>query len=140
MGAIVAGTTHGPLTAIMMIFEQTNSYQIVLPLMFVCIVSHFTARGIRGRSLEDEALARAGVTLPRGLEAGIMQTIHVSEIMHDEIEAVPRNAPFTTVVEKFLQSQRDWLYVVGDSDRFLGAISLHGIKDMLHQTDRKSVV
>lgn len=140
MGAIVAGTTHGPLTAIMMIFEQTNSYQIVLPLMFVCIVSHFTARGIRGRSIEDEALERAGVTLPRGPEAGIMQTMRVSEIMHHEVDAVARNASFTAVVEWFLKSQRNWLYVVADDNRLVGAISLHGIKDMLHQTESLGVV
>jgi chloride channel protein, CIC family len=47
MGGVLAGTTHAPLTAIMMIFEQTNNYQIVLPLMFVCIVSNFTARRSR---------------------------------------------------------------------------------------------
>jgi CIC family chloride channel protein len=140
MGAIVAGTTHGPLTAIMMIFEQTNSYQIVLPLMFVCIVSHYTARGLRGRSIEDEALARAGVTLPRGPEAGVMQTMRVSEIMHPEVDAVPRDAPFAKVVEWFLKSQSNWLYVVDDDGGFLGAISMHGIKDMLHQAEALDVV
>ncbi len=139
MGAIMAGTTHGPLTAIMMIFEQTNSYQIVLPLMFVCIVSHFTVRLLRARSIEDEALARAGVTLPQGPEASVMQTLRVADIMHTDTDAVPRDAPFATVVEWFLKSQRNWLYVV-DNGRFLGAISLHGIKDMLHQTETLGAV
>jgi CIC family chloride channel protein len=140
MGAIIAGTTHGPLTAIMMIFEQTNSYQIVLPLMFVCIVSHATVRLLKGSSLEEEALRRRGVTLPRGPEGSVMQTLRVADIMHDEVDAVQRDAPFAAVVEWFLKTQRNWLYVVDDNGRFLGAISLHAIKDMLHQTESLGMV
>ncbi len=135
MGGVLAGMTHAPLTAIMMIFEQTNSYQIVLPLMFVCIVSHFTARAFKGGSLEQETLRRSGVKLPSGPEGSIMQSLHVADIMHEEVDAVPRNAPFATVVEWFLKTQRNWLYVVDQDRRFTGAISLHAIKDMLHQTD-----
>ena len=71
MGAVLAGTTHAPITAILMIFEQTNSYQIILPLMFVCIVSNFTARLVKRQSLHEEALRRMGVVLPRGPEGSI---------------------------------------------------------------------
>jgi chloride channel protein, CIC family len=140
MGGVLAGMTHAPLTAIMMIFEQANSYQIVLPLMFVCIVSHFTVRLLKGRSLEQEAFRRRGVTLPRGPEGSVMQTLRVAQIMHEEIDAVPRDAPFADVVEWFLRSQRNWLYVVDAQQRFLGAISLHAIKDMLHQAESLGVV
>jgi CIC family chloride channel protein len=64
MGGVLAGMTHAPLTAIMMIFEQTNNYQIVLPLMFVCIISHFTTRLFKGRSVEEESLQRRCIALP----------------------------------------------------------------------------
>ena len=140
MGGVLAGTTHAPLTAIMMIFEQTNSYQIILPLMFVCIISHATVRLLKGRSFDEESMRRRGIALPRGPEGSVMQTLHVADIMHPEIEAVPRNAPFTAVVESFLKAQRNWLYVVDDDGRFLGAISLHGIKDVLHQAEALGVV
>jgi CBS domain-containing protein len=126
--------------AIMMIFEQTNSYQIILPLMFVCIISHTTVRLLKGHSFDEESLRRRGVTLPRGPEAGVMQTLRVADIMHTEVEAVPRAAPFTAIVAAFLKSQRNWLYVVDNDGRFLGAISLHGIKDMLHQADSLGAV
>jgi CIC family chloride channel protein len=140
MGGVLAGMTHAPLTAIMMISEQTNSYQIVLPLMFVCIVSHFTTRLLQSGSLEQESFRRLGVTLPSGPEGSVMQTLRVAQIMHEDVDAVPRNAPFADVVEWFLRSQRDWLYVVEERQRFLGAISLHAIKDMLYQADSLNVV
>ena len=140
MGGVLAGMTHAPLTAMMMIFEQTNSYQIVLPLMLVCIVSHVTTRLLKSRSLEQESFRRRGVTLPRGPEGSVMQTLHVAQIMHEDVEAVPRNAPFADVVDWFLRSQRNWLYVVDEQQRFLGAISLHAIKDMLYQANSLNVV
>ncbi len=44
MGAMLAGTTHAPLMSILMVFEMTMDYQIVLPLMLAVITAHFTAR------------------------------------------------------------------------------------------------
>ena len=140
MGGVLAGMTHAPLTAIMMVFEQTNSYQVVLPLMFVCVVSHFTVRALKAGSLEQESLRRRGVTLPRGPEGSVMQTLRVADIMHDEVDAVQRDAPFAAVVEWFLKTQRNWLYVIDKDQRFLGAVSLHAIKDMLHQSESLGMV
>src|SRR5271154_6354217 len=103
MGGLLAGMTHAPLTAIMMIFEQTNNYQIVLPLMFVCIVSHFTTRMFKARSMEEESLHRRGVLLPTGLEAGVMQSLRVEDIMHDDVHAINQATPFRAVVEQFFK-------------------------------------
>jgi CIC family chloride channel protein len=133
MGGVLAGITHAPLTAIMMIFEQTNNYQIVLPLMFVCIVSHFTTRLFKGRSLDEESLRRRGVVLPTGLEAGVMQSVRVEDIMHDDVSAVSHSVPFSMIVEQFLKEPYSNIYVVNSTGKFLGAIRLHSMKEMLHQ-------
>ncbi len=140
MGGVLAGITHAPLTAIMMIFEQTNNYQIVLPLMFVCIVSHFTTRLFKGRSLDEESLRRRGVVLPTGLEAGVMQSLRVEDIMHDDVPAVSQSVPFPMVVEQFLKEPYNNLYVVNSEGKFLGAIRLHSLKEMLHQGESLSSV
>jgi H+/Cl- antiporter ClcA len=44
MGAMLAGTIHAPLMSILMVFEMTMDYQIVLPLMLAVIVAHYTSR------------------------------------------------------------------------------------------------
>ena len=140
MGAIVAGTTHAPITAIMMIFEQTNSYQIVLPLMFVCIISHFTTRLLGGKSIHDEALCRRGVKLPRGPEDSVMQSLCVADVMHDDVTAVNHSVPFAGVVERFLKEPYNFLYVTDGHGKFLGAIRLHALKEMLTQSDALQTV
>jgi CBS domain-containing protein len=123
-----------------MIFEQTNSYQIILPLMFVCIVSHATVRVLGGRSLNDEALRRRGVKLPSGPEAGVMQSVHVREVMHDEVVAVPESAQFAEVVDQFLKQPHNNLYVVDAAGKYVGAIRLHALKDLLDRREELRVV
>lgn len=140
MGAVLAGTTHAPITAIMMIFEQTNSYPIILPLMFVCIISNFTARLLKRESIHMESLRRRGVVLPSGPEASVMQNLRVSDLMHHDVEFVRANDPFPRVVEHFLQSSYNNLYVVDGQNRFLGAIPLHALKEMLNQKEGLDMV
>jgi len=140
MGGVLAGVTHAPLTAIMMIFEQTNNYQIVLPLMFVCIVSHFTTRLLKAGSLEEESLRRRGIVMPTGPEASIMQSLRVEDILHEDVHAIRQTAAFSTVVEQFFKESYNNIYVIDSAGRFLGAIRLHSVKDMLHQGESLSSV
>jgi CIC family chloride channel protein len=60
MGGFLAATTHAPLTSILMLFEMTLDYQIVLPLMLTCVIAHYTAKVYRrGESIYHASLARA---------------------------------------------------------------------------------
>jgi len=62
MGGFLAATTHAPLTSILMLFEMTADYQIVLPLMLACVVAHFTAKVYRGgKSIYQPSLTRAAL-------------------------------------------------------------------------------
>jgi CIC family chloride channel protein len=145
MGGVLAGMTHAPLMAIMMVFEQTssyqtNSYQTVLPLMFVCVVSHFTVRLLKSQSMEEESLRRDGVVLPRGPEASVMQSLRVSDVMHEDVSSVNDSAPFPAVVERFLKEPYNNLYVVDGHGAFVGAIRLHALKEMLHQSESLTTV
>src|SRR6185312_6156356 len=49
MGGFLAATTQAPLTSILMIFEMTLDYNVVLPLMLACVTAHYTAKVYRGR-------------------------------------------------------------------------------------------
>ena len=53
MGAFLAGATQAPLMAILMIFEITLSYQVVLPLLVSCVVAYFVARATDTMSMYE---------------------------------------------------------------------------------------
>ena len=66
MAAVLAGAVHAPLTAILLLFEMTNDYRIILPLMFAVIVSLLVSQRIREHSVYTLGLARRGLRLERG--------------------------------------------------------------------------
>jgi len=139
MAAMVSGTTHAPIMAMFMIFEQTNSYQIILPLMVVCIVSNAVAKRLKPESLHMETLSRRGIELPKWPEQG-MRGLRVQNVMHAEVEAVRRTDDFPTVVEAFLRHRFNYMYVVDESGRYLGVIALHELKKMLGDADSLHMV
>ncbi len=60
MGGFLSATTLAPLTSILMIFEMTADYEIVLPLMLACVTAHYTAKVYRrGKSVYDASLHSA---------------------------------------------------------------------------------
>ena len=80
MGAFLAATTHAPIMAIIMIFELTLDYQIILPLMLACVVGYYTSIGIEKRSIYAEALKRKGA----GDYRKQLAELHVRDLMKDE--------------------------------------------------------
>jgi CBS domain-containing protein len=138
MGGLLAGTTHAPLMAIMMIFEMSLEYSVVLPLMLCCVLASFMSRRIWSESIYTEPLQRTDTSWRVAPEALVMTSIRVSEVMHGEVVSVRNTAPFAEVVDKFFRSRRNNLYVVDGQNKFLGAIALHDLKELLHRREELS--
>ena len=81
MGAIFAATMHAPLTPIVMIFELTQDYAIILPLMLGCILAVFVARRVYPLSFFKDSLRVRGVILGAEAEVEVMKRGHVHELM-----------------------------------------------------------
>jgi CIC family chloride channel protein len=135
MGAFLAAATHAPIMAIIMIFELTLDYQIILPLMLACVVAYYTSVSIEKRSIYAEALKRKGA----GDYRKQLAELHVRDIMKPNPLTVPPTAGFAEIAEKFIATRFNYLYVT-DHDRFLGAISLHDIKNYLNTPELAKVV
>jgi CIC family chloride channel protein len=61
MAAVLTGTVHAPLTAVVILFEMTRDYRILLPTMLAVAVSMFVARLVERESVYSMALARKGI-------------------------------------------------------------------------------
>ncbi len=81
MAAVLAGAVHAPLTAIILLFEMTNDYRIILPLMFSVIVSMLISQILQRESVYTLGLMRKGIRLNRGRDIEILQAITVEEVM-----------------------------------------------------------
>ncbi|MEE8547055.1 MAG: chloride channel protein, partial [bacterium] len=140
MGAVVAGTTHAPITAILIIFEMTATYKIILPLMFACIISTLVASSIKSGSIYTIKLARRGVELSQGWEQSILQTIKVRDIMRDRVVTVQEGTLLGEVIESLKTRDVSYLHVVNDSDELTGVISFRDIRSALQEETLKNLV
>ena len=136
MGALLAATTHAPIMAIIMLFEMTLDYDIILPLMLACVVAHYTASAIEPASIYSESLKRKGAAFMRQQLAAL----RVADLMKKDPVAVPEISRFTDIAENFLTNRFNYLYVVGEGKKFKGAISLHDVKSYLNDPELASIV
>jgi CIC family chloride channel protein len=135
MGAFLAAATHAPIMAIVMMFELTLDYQIILPLMLACVVGYYTSINIEKRSIYAEALKRKGA----GDYRRQLAELHVRDLMKPNPLTVSRNAGFAEIGDKFIASRFNYIYVT-DNGKFVGAISLHDIKNFLNTPELAKVV
>jgi CIC family chloride channel protein len=135
MGAFLAAATHAPIMAIIMIFELTLDYQIILPLMLACVIAYYTSVSIEKRSIYAEPLKRKGA----GDYRQQLAELHVRDLMKPNPPTIQPTARFAEIGEKFIVTPVNYLYVT-EGDRFVGAISLHDIKSYLNSPELAALV
>ncbi|HWM91468.1 MAG TPA: chloride channel protein [Thermoanaerobaculia bacterium] len=140
MAAIAAGTSHAPISAILIVFEFTGNYDLILPLMVASIISSFLSRRLRRYSIYTEALRHKGIELPWRMEEAVLAGLTVETLLEEDHDLLRPGDPYGKVVEKFLSTRRQRLFVVDKDGRLLGAISLHDIKHMLDNPDTLAAV
>ncbi|KVO33463.1 voltage-gated chloride channel protein ClcB [Burkholderia ubonensis] len=132
MGAFLAGATQAPLMAILMIFEMTLSYQVVLPLMVSCVVAYFVARATGTTSMYE-------ITLRHHQDAQErlrIRTTQMRELIQPAQTVVPLTASVADMTRVFLEYPVKYLYVTDDAGRFRGAVALKDITcDLLDRRD-----
>ncbi len=136
MGAFLAATTHAPIMAILMIFELTLDYQIILPLMLCCVIAYYTSLGFEKKSIYSDALKRKG----GGLFEQQMSNLRVANFMRESPASVQVTASFEQVAQNFVTNRFNYLYVTDKNLRFAGAICLHDIKAYLNQPEIAHIV
>jgi chloride channel protein, CIC family len=131
MAAITAGSSHAPISSILILFEFTGNYDLILPLMIASITASVLARGMSRHSIYEESLRRRGVELQWRMEEAVLAGLDVKSLVREDPQVLRPHDPYPRVVELFLAGHRQRLFVVDAEGRLLGAVSLHDIKHVL---------
>jgi CIC family chloride channel protein len=140
MAATMAGTSHAPISAILILFEFTGNYELILPLMVSSMMASLLARRLRRSSIYTEALFRKGVELPWRLEEIVLAGLEADDLCRPDTQILRPGDKYSDVVERFFTSRRQRLFVVGADGRLLGAVSLHDIKHALDNPENLTAV
>jgi len=133
MGAVVAGTTQGLLSAILIVYEMTGDYRIILPIMIAAGLSSWVARYIDPESIYMKKLSRRGETLARGLDMQSLEHVRVRDVMIRNFPTVS----YTDSVDQIMHVARANLHieslpVMDAEDQLIGIIraeDLHRVLD-----------
>ncbi len=127
MAAVLAGTVRAPATAIMLLFEMTNDYRILLPLMFAVVVSVYLSRSIHTPSVYELSLLRKGIRLQRGRDIEVLETLRVSEVMRKVPVVVQADMPLRMAASLMDKARVHGLPVLGSDGLLCGVISLSDV-------------
>ena len=137
MGAVVAAGTHAPITAIVMIFELTGDYKIILPLMISCIIATLLATRLQRASIYTLKLLRRGVDIRGGLSANVLSHLRARDAMRTEYSEVGRADQLMPVISRFVERPGDTVLVTGKDQRLFGLITVDDIRPLM--TDPETV-
>ena len=135
MGAVVAGTTHGPISAILIIFELTNDYQIIPPLMTACILSVLLSSWLQPTSMYTERLRRRGLDLKEGTDVNVLRTLKVREVFDGSPITFAAATPLSEVMTRAIAEERDTFFVAGQDGDLLGCFTLNDLRGVMAEQE-----
>jgi CIC family chloride channel protein len=139
MGAVFAGAARAPITAVVIMFELTGEYSIILPLMLAVVVATAVSSSISADTVYTRKLLRRGIDIDEPADAAIRRR-PVESLMAPPPLAVNSGADLCAVAAMFAGRADSTLPVVDDDGRYLGTLSSHDVLDALAAANSTTVV
>ncbi|MBI9072149.1 MAG: chloride channel protein [Melioribacteraceae bacterium] len=140
MAAVVAGTTHASLTALIMIFEMTNDYEVILPLMLTIIIATTVSKVVLKGDLYSLNFLRRGKEIDiYGRKTSVLKKIEISTIVEDDYDFILDNFTFKKTLDVIRKSHYNLLLVKDIKDNIVGEISFENIRDTLLDDETKHI-
>ncbi len=124
MAALFAGAARAPLTAIIMVFEMSNDYRMILPLMFATATSVLVSVILSSESIYTLKLVRRGIHLQREREIDVMQGVTVQEVMTTNIEHVDPENSLQELERIFETTHHHGMPVTDREGQFVGLVTI----------------
>jgi CIC family chloride channel protein len=129
MAAVFAGAARAPFTAILIVFEMTNDYRLMVPLMAAVIFSMIVAEHLHKESIYTLKLTRRGIRLRRGRDIDVMENLTVAEAMRPAPEPIPGNIPLRMVPSLLESVRMHGLPVVKENGTLCGVVTVQDVEE-----------
>ncbi len=140
MAAVVAGTTHAPLTAILILFELTRNVYVVLPIMLAAVVATAVAQLIDRDSIYTFKLRRSGLILGGARDLTVMRRVTVAEceLMPLPPEPIYPSDPLSKLITLHATHNiPDFIVVEQETGKYIGIVTGADIRTAL--IDREAI-
>lgn len=135
MAGVMAGVMHSPLTGIFLIAEITGGYQLLLPLMIVCISSYLTINIFEPHSIYGMRLAREGKLITHHTDRSILTLMNLESIVDKEYTAVRPDMPLGQLVHAISRSNTSFIPVLDQAGTLVGEVDVTKIRHIMFRTE-----
>ena len=140
MGTFLAAMTQAPLTSIFFIFEITQTYEAVLPIMISSVIGTSIYRLMIGRSFEACYLRKDNIELVQNEESHILSNMKVSEIMKRNVVTIPEKMSLGKFIEFLPTTQLTTFPLIDENDNLSGIISVQDYRGWVLEDSLRDVV
>jgi len=133
MGAVFAGAARAPITAVIIIFELTGDYRIILPLMFAIALAAGISNLLSRDTIYTLKLRRRGIDLLRGRGTNLMQLLHVADAMQPLPAPLPAEATLNEVIARLGDASTDGLPITDARGVYYGTISSQQVEEAIRE-------
>jgi len=131
MAAMLGSTTGAPLTAIVMVFEMTRDYDIIVPIILCVMIALAVRREFLADSVYTVKLAGKGHEVPTSLHANMYLVRHASNALGRRFIVVPSDASFAEVGSRLASEGAPAVILVAHGHRLRGYVPPDRIPDLL---------
>lgn len=136
MAAVLAAATRAPLQAILILFELTGGYQVILPLMLSSIMGVMLVARLMDESIYTIKLKAQGIDLKQGQDRNVLSTIRVGEVLRKDMKTVPSTLRVSLLLQEVSEStQHPTFFVLGDDGKLAGIIGYPEIRKVLFDVE-----
>jgi chloride channel protein, CIC family len=131
MGAVFAAASRAPITSLIIIFEMTGDYQVILPLMFSIALATPISHLLSEDTIYTAKLRRRGIDVSRAPTVNLMTALMVRDAMQPVPLVLPEDMPVQQAVPRVTRGGRDALSVVDAHGRYRGVITARRLEESL---------
>lgn len=134
MAGMMVGVVRAPITVMMLVFEITNDYQLILPIMLVAILCLYITQAIEPEGVYQRGLAQVGLKLSEGRSVDIMQGIMVEDVMR-EPKTIDPSASLTDLRNRLHDEHRRELILITPDGDISGIVTLSDLQEAYDRED-----
>jgi CIC family chloride channel protein len=136
MAAVFAAAAHAPLTSMLIVFEMSNDYRLILPLMAAGMVSSSIAQWRQPDSIYSIKLTKKGIRFDQGRDLDVMQGVQVEEVMNRSPITVNKDQTLSDLFVAFQETHLKGFPVMSEEGDLYGVVSMQDMERMLQDVER----